>query len=101
MSKISNDAAHAFNGGYDFKRSNTEVIKYDTEIRMYLHNNLIAKKIYGDGTYLSSCGWETATTKSRLNAILDLYQDKDQIYQKAFIWYWKNDEEFKDGWNKI
>ena len=101
MSKISNNAAMAFNGGYNFKRSNTEVIKNDTEIRMYLHGNCIAKKVYGDATYLSHSNWETNTTKSRLNAILDLYQSDMKIYQKDFIWYWKNGEKFKDGWNKI
>lgn len=101
MRKITEDAVRAFNNGYDFKKDNTKVIKTDDGIYMYLHGNLIAKKVYGDGTYLNHCDWETNTTKERLNSVLSLYHDIGLIYQKAYIWYWKNNQEFKDGWNKI
>jgi hypothetical protein len=98
MRKIDQETRNAFHFGYDYKNNNTKVIKTEKDIRVFLHNNCIAKKVYGDGIYLNSCGWETVTTKSRLNALLDL---KDKIYQKNFVWYWKNGEEFKNGWNKI
>lgn len=54
--------------------------------RVYLHGNLIALvgekyiQLY-DGNY------QTKTTKSRLNAILQKCGDSDRIYQKNFDWY--------------
>ena len=62
-----------------------------------LHGNLIAQiSNFGD-IKLSSCGWQTVTTKSRLNAILDTFLNGIGVYQKDFIWY-INDREFFDGY---
>ena len=46
---------------------------------------------------LSSCGWSTVTTKSRLNAILDVFLDGMSIIQKDFTWYIAGDQ-FFDGY---
>ena len=103
MRKIDIESSKAFNGGYDFKSSNTSVKTDPWGVYMYLHDHCIAKKVYGDGTYLSHCDWETTTTKARLNGILSMYQDKS-IYQKDFQWYLRDGDktiEFTDGWNKI
>lgn len=103
MRKITEEATRAFHNGYDFKKDNTEVVKNEDGIRFYLHGNCIAKKVYGDGLYLSHCGWETNTTKERLNGILYPYQDR-YIYQKDFQWYLHEDgkdKEFAPGWNKV
>ena len=54
---------------------------------VYLHNNRITfVNKFGD-LWLSSCGWETNTTKSRLNAILDTFLHGASIFQKDFQWY--------------
>ena len=36
---------------------------------------------------LSSCGWQTVTTKSRLNAILSELKCGFRVFQKNFDWY--------------
>ena len=36
---------------------------------------------------LSSCGWQTVTTKSRLNALLSEFKYGCKVFQKNFDWY--------------
>jgi hypothetical protein len=79
MSKISQDAARAFEKSQPFKRGNTEVRTaelFDTltgvflglEVQLFLHGNLIAWD--GPfGRFVTCAGWPTQTTKSRLNAL--------------------------------
>lgn len=52
---------------------------------VYLHGHAIAK-FSADGLFISDCGWQTATTKSRLNAILDAF-NCGRIYQRDHVWY--------------
>jgi hypothetical protein len=54
-------------------------------INVYLHNSNIAQ-ITHDSVIVSDCGYQTVTTKSRLNAILRNLCDAG-IYQKAHKWY--------------
>ena len=77
--------------------SNSKVIYYLSEdiSDIYLHDNLIGR--YNHKTksiWLNSCGWETNTTKSRLNALLDLLPNKKfKIFQKDFNWFiWDREE---------
>ncbi len=104
MRKITKESARAFDNGDDFKKDNTEVICNNKEVRFYLHGNCIAKKVYGDGLYLSQGNWKkTNTTKERLNGILSRYANK-YIFQKDYIWYLQEEgkvKEFTSGWNKI
>lgn len=53
-----------------------------------LHGNVIAR-YDDDGTlHVRNAGWKTATTKSRLNAILTcLGRHTYGVYQKQFNWY--------------
>lgn len=101
MRKITEQAVNAFLGNRNFKLSNMEVfINYDVTL-MLLHGNVIAQINKATGNIsLNHCGWQTNTTKERLNGLLDKL-NKPRIYQKAFVWYWKDGEEFKDGWNRI
>jgi hypothetical protein len=77
----------------NFKKGNTKVLSNRdnsltvSEISMvYLHGNLIA--MVGDTWIrLFDGGWRTATTKSRLNAILSAHGNGERIYQKDFTWY--------------
>ena len=78
--------------------SNSKVIYYLPEDTsdIYLHDNLIGR--YNHKTksiWLNSCGWETNTTKSRLNALLDLLPNKKfKIFQKDFKWFiWVREED--------
>lgn len=102
MKQIDSDAASAFMGGYNFSRSNTQVVKTPAACKMYLHGNCIAVRENGY-TQLSDCGWQTATTKARLNAILSYWDNEysNGIWQRDFKWHWKNGEDWWDGWNII
>lgn len=48
---------------------------------LYLHSNPIAKHT-ANGIEITNCGWETNTTKERLNGIPGVH-----ITQKNFIWF--------------
>ena len=93
--KIDDDCAKAFLNGKSFCRGNTLV---STGI-MTLFGNMIAIKT-NNVIKLNHCGWMTKTTKNRLNAILTLL-NLPLIKQVKGVWYWKNDQVFKSGWNYI
>lgn len=91
MRKIEREMQSAIcnlNNGQSWSKSNTRVEKDDEgNISVYLHNNRITfVDKFGD-LWLSSCGWLTNTTKSRLNAVLDTYLHGASIFQKDFTWY--------------
>ena len=55
--------------------------------RVLLHGNHIATIYYNEQRItIGSAGWETVTTKSRLNALLHTYVGKG-ISQRKFVWY--------------
>ena len=82
MRQIEKEMVNAFNNGYNFKKSNTEVNVCDGYVNVYLHGNKIARKNLSTGKVgFSSCGWLTNATKSRLNAL------GANIYQKAWEWF--------------
>jgi hypothetical protein len=70
---------------------------YEKEIVVKLHGNTIARIFPARHRMtISSCGWKTATTKSRLNAILHLFYHNGGVYQKDYEWY-IGDKEFTDN----
>ncbi len=98
MRKIETQMQNALRNRVNWSKSNTSV-SIDNEGNQFvtLHGNLIAKiSNFGDIT-LSSCGWETVTTKSRLNAVLDTFLHNCHIFQKNFQWYIDGDK-FFDGY---
>lgn len=54
-------------------------------INVYLHDNLIAE-IDPMHVAICDCGWQTSTTKSRLNVLLKELCDAG-VYQKSHRWY--------------
>ena len=97
--KITEEACKAFNNGYKFKRSNTEVYQpFNAEgcWFMSLHGNNIAKRENGS-VYIKSGGWRTSTTKERLNGLsgVNIYQFKFQWYLNGEPWIFDND------WTKV
>ena len=79
----------AINKSVDWKQDNTEVEYYSGHdiSRVYLHNNLIAE-IGPTYVQLFDGGWQTPTTKSRLNAILKAHgADGEYIFQKKGEWF--------------
>ena len=94
-----------------FKRlGNTEVVQWhdgpchtpghQRMIEVRLHKNTIAR-IYPDicRMYVRDCGWRTATTKSRLNALLGALcgKDGDHIHQSRGEWYTSRGEWLEAG----
>ena len=70
--------------------SNTTV-RYSNETNcssVYLHGHNIATLDHTTKALrLSSCGYETVTTKSRLNALLEEVKYGCRVFQKNFDWF--------------
>ena len=109
MRKITRDAVDAFRCGDNFDRDNTEVVVTDRSVGLWLHRNRIAERSFVDGsmfTKLNDCGWQTMTTKERLNGVLRTFNTRYYLYQSKSVWYlstdlgifeWKGAAMFKDG----
>tara|TARA_R100001440_G_C2474078_1_gene112180 strand:+ start:81 stop:452 length:372 start_codon:yes stop_codon:yes gene_type:complete len=118
MRKITYDSVKAFLNENQFKRGNTEVKvtyidnNFDSNAPyepvtvitdLLLHGNIIAtatKKAinnkYETTITMTSAGWNTVTTKERLNGLLQ-FLNAGSIYQKDFQWFynehsWNGDE---------
>jgi len=103
MRKIEQQMQTAIRNRMNWSKSNTSV-EVDSEgyTDVRLHGNRIAQiNPHGDIT-LSSCGWDTPTTKSRLNAVVDCFVSGCGIFQKDFTWYVGNlNTPFFDGFKII
>ena len=86
MRKISLDSATALVNNKGFKRDNTTV----SDGVMRLYNNPIAW-IEKGVLNLSDCGWQTVTTKDRLNAVLSVF-DLGHIFQKNYEWFYSDQD---------
>tara|TARA_R110000787_G_scaffold261168_1_gene366477 strand:+ start:184 stop:495 length:312 start_codon:yes stop_codon:yes gene_type:complete len=86
MKKITQESVAAFEAGNNFRKGNTEVENVDGEVRLRLHGHTIAKS-NAQGLFVSNAGWETKTTKERLNGIQGV-----SIRQSDFVWYLNGEE---------
>jgi hypothetical protein len=87
MRKIEQQMNQAISHEIDWQKDNTKVINNDGVSEVYLHNNLIAK-IGDTWMQLFDGGWQSNTTKSRLNAILQAHGcSGEYIFQKNFEWF--------------
>ena len=90
MRKIEQQMNRAIVNKNDWSNSNT-VVEYNSNTdcsTVYLHNNRIATVDHNTNALkLSSCGWQSVTTKSRLNAILQEVIGCASVYQKQFEWF--------------
>ena len=86
----------------DWSNSNT-VVEYNSNTdcsTVYLHNNRIATVDHNTNALkLSSCGWHSVTTKSRLNAILQELIGSANVFQKQFDWYLNYNNQTVDFWD--
>jgi hypothetical protein len=84
MRKITEETVNAFYNATPFKKANMEVEVLPNVTIMKLHGNSIAF-LYNDPNKtlaITNCGWESNTTKERLNALQGV-----SISQKNHIWY--------------
>ena len=89
MRKIEQRMNAAILAKADWKQDNTEVIYYSgTDFSdVYLHGNLIAR-VGSHSIELFDGGWQSNTTKSRINAILSVHGlPGEGVFQKNFQWF--------------
>ena len=87
MRKIETQMCKAIQSNLDWKSGNTQVITIDGVSFVYLHGNQIAT-IDEDSMTIYDGGWQSTTTKSRLNALCNYFCiDGECVYQKNFQWY--------------
>ena len=93
MRKIEEQMNYAIRHRKNWAGSNTTVRCFKengvtTEMQVLLHGNLIAwLDTATNDLSISSAGWETVTTKSRLNAILEEFASGSRVIQKNFEWF--------------
>jgi hypothetical protein len=87
MRKIETLMNAAISKGIDWKSANTEVANIDGVSFVYLHGNKIAE--VGDTFIrLFDGGYQSNTTKSRLNAILRTHGlGGECVFQKQWTWF--------------
>ena len=89
MRKIESQMCAAVQSNIDWKSGNTEVTidKETNTSSVYLHGNLIATVTDNDMTIYDG-GWQSVTTKSRLNALCDYFCIAGEgVFQKDFKWF--------------
>ena len=89
MKKITLESVDAFMNARKFKKGNMEVEVLPNVTILKLHGNKIAYRYNNPERTLSitDAGWQSKTTKERLNAIPDV-----SIHQKNFVWYLNGEE---------
>ena len=89
MRKIEAQMNQAVTNRYNFNKANTSVSINDRIAEVRLHGNLIAR--VGDNfVQILDGGWQSVTTKSRLNALLRAVTPDGGVFQKDFTWYYSS-----------
>ena len=90
MRKIERQMNFALSNKGNWSKDNTRVEFNDSTncSTVFLHGHSIATYDHElKAVKISSCGYETVTTKSRLNAILQEVKTGFGIFQKNFEWF--------------
>ena len=90
MRKIEQQMNRAIANRTDWSSSNTRVEFNDSTncSSVFLHGHQIATFDHNlKAVKISSCGWQTVTTKSRLNAILSEVKYGCSVFQKNWNWF--------------
>ena len=103
MRKLEKQMNFALSNKANWAGSNTTVVFNDSTncSQVFLHGHNIATLDHNtQALKLSSCGYETNTTKSRLNAILTECKTGVRVFQKNWGWFIANNQvtkSFFDG----
>ena len=102
MRKIETQMNDAIKGNANWTKANTSVTTQDGVSKVYLHGNLIAK-VGDDFVTIFDGGWQSNTTKSRLNAIINEFCNAftDGVFQKNYKWFVRDNKvthDFVDGY---
>jgi len=99
MRKLEKQMNFALSNKGNWNGSNTSVLYNDSTncSSVYLHGHQIATLDHSTNALkLSSCGYETNTTKSRLNAILDEVKYGCKLFQKNWNWFVSYNNQTRD-----
>ena len=102
MRKIERQMNFAISNKGNWSSSNTRVEFNDSTncSSVFLHGHNIATVDHStNAVKISSCGWQTVTTKSRLNAILSEVKYGCSVFQKNFDWYLSTVNQTVDFWD--
>jgi len=103
MRKIERQMNFAISNKGNWSSSNTQVSFNESTncSNVFLHGHNIATVDHAtNAVKVSSCGWQTVTTKSRLNAILSEVKYGCSVFQKQWNWYVSfrgQTQDFMDG----
>ena len=88
MRKIEEQMNQAIRYRKNWAGSNTTVRSFKESVDVYLHGNHIASlDTATHALTLKDGGWQSNTTKSRLNALLDEFVPSMGIFQKNWTWF--------------
>ena len=93
--KITIEAVDKFLSREPFKKSNMQVDQCYGQYRLKLHGNTIAVLDEFNMLSISNAGWESNTTKERLNGLPHV-----RIHQRKFQWY-LNGNEWNGEWTRV
>ena len=90
MRKIETQMNQAIRGQRNWAGANTTVFTDDAGLysTVYLHGNKIASYSHVDRSLeILDGGWQSNTTKSRLNALLSEFKPAFTVFQKNWQWF--------------
>ena len=87
MRKIETQMIQAIQQNKNWSSGNTQVITEDNTSKVYLHGNHIAT-VTDDNMTIYDGGWQSVTTKSRLNALCSEFCITGEgVFQKNYKWF--------------
>ena len=98
MRKIETLMNKAAQAGKNWSSGNTSVTVNEAgESQVFLHGNHIAT-VGEDFLQIFDGGWQSNTTKSRLNALINEFCNgfTDGVFQSDFVWYVRDNGETKE-----
>jgi len=102
MRKLEKQMNFAISNKGNWRKDNTEVEFNESTncSNVFLHGHNIATYDHATASIkISSCGWESVTTKSRLNAILQEVKPGCGVFQKQFEWFVSFRDDVKEFWD--
>ena len=102
MRKLERQMNFAISNKADWTGSNTQVTYNNSTncSQIFLHGHQIAAVDHNlKAVKLSSCGYTTNTTKSRLNAILDEVKYGCKVFQKNWNWFVSYNDQTASFWD--
>ena len=102
MRKLERQMNFALSNKGNWAGSNTSVSYNDSTncSSVYLHGHQIATLDHSTNALkIDSCGYQTVTTKSRLNAILEEVKYGCKVFQKQWDWFVSYNNQTQSFWD--